>query len=119
VLVTVQIESPDARLKPGMTASCDFVVDKADDALYLPSRAVQQSGGSHFVTVLRDGKPVQVAVQVGLQGEDRTEILEGLSEGTEVVLPSLTGQSQPSDDSTRPPGPPGPPGGAGGFLRGG
>jgi len=92
VLVTVQIENPDARLKPGMTASCDFLVEKAEDTLYLPSRAVREQGEQHVVIVRRDGKQVELPVEVGILGNDRTEILEGLKEGAEVILPGLASQ---------------------------
>jgi HlyD family secretion protein len=116
VLVTVQIENPEAMLKPGMTASCDFLVERVEDTLYLPSRAIRDAGGSHVVTVLRGSEQVDVPVEIGIVGNDRTEILEGLSEGTEVVLPSLAGTSQESGGQARPPGPPG---GVGSFFRGG
>jgi HlyD family secretion protein len=101
VLVTVQIENQDARLKPGMTASCDFLVEKVNDTLYLPSRAIRDVGGRHVVTILRGSEQVDVPVEIGVVGNDRTEILEGLREGTEVVLPSLGGESQARKDQTR------------------
>jgi len=93
VMVTVQIENPDARLKPGMTAGCDFMIDKVADTLYLPGRAIRDQGGEHLVTVMRDGKQVDLPVEVGIVGNDRTEVLEGLKEGAEVILPTLVSQS--------------------------
>jgi HlyD family secretion protein len=119
VLVTVQIANPAALLKPGMTASCDFMVDKADNTLYLPSRAVRDVEGKHMVTVLQGGEPVDVPVEIGLVGNDRTGIVKGLSEGQEVVLPGLVGASQGSAAQTRQSGPPAPPGGVGSFFRSG
>jgi len=92
VLVTVQIENPEARLKPGMTASCDFLVEKVEDTLYLPSRAIREQNGEHLVTVMRNGKQVDLPVEVGIVGNDRTEILDGLREGAEVILPMLVSQ---------------------------
>jgi len=119
VLVTVRVENPGARLKPGMTASCEFLVAKADNALCLPSRAVRDSEGGHFVTVLRDKQPVGVPVQTGVASDDRTEIRQGLREGEEVVLPGLVAASQGSSAQKRDAGPPAPPGGVGSFFRGG
>ena len=117
VLVTVQIESPDALLKPGMTASCDFLVERAEDTLYLPSRAVRDVEGSHVVTILQGGKQVVVPVELGIVGDDRTEVLEGLKEGAAVALPSAVGGSQGTSRQTRQSGPPQPPGGVGSFFR--
>jgi HlyD family secretion protein len=114
VLVTVQVENANALLKPGMTASCDFLVERVEDTLYLPSRAIREVGGSHVVTLVRGREQVEAPVEIGVVGNDRTEILEGLSEGTEVVLPGLAGSSQGSSEQARPPGPPG---GVGSFFR--
>jgi len=96
VLVKVEIENPDAQLKPGMTASCEFLVNKTDNVLYLPSRAVREMGGAYLVTVQKDGRMTDVPIKVGLVGDDRIEIQEGLAEGQEVVLPGLAIGSQES-----------------------
>jgi multidrug efflux pump subunit AcrA (membrane-fusion protein) len=114
ILVTVQVENADALLKPGMTASCDFLVERVEDTLYLPSRAIREVGGSHVVTLVRGREQVEAPVEIGVVGNDRTEILEGLSEGTEVVLPGLAGSSEGSSEQARAPGPPG---GVGSFFR--
>ncbi len=119
VLVIVQLEHPGDQLKPGMTASCDFLVERVDDTLYLPSRALREVGGRHVVTVLHGAESVEVPVEVGLVGDDGTEILEGLREGAEVVLPDLVAGSQAPGGESRRSGPPPPPGGVGSFFRGG
>jgi HlyD family secretion protein len=118
VMVTVLVENAGERLKPGMTASCDFLVERADDTLYLPSRAIQETGGSYVVTLLENGRQVEAPVEIGLVGDERTEILEGVSEGAEVVLPGLLDGSSAGTQSQRS-GPPGPPGGVSSFFRGG
>ena len=115
VLVTVQIENPTARLKPGMTASCDFLVQRVEDTLYLPSRAVRDVSGTHMVTVLRGKQQAEVPVEVGVVGNERIEILEGVREGTQVVLPSLASESQERADMMRERGRRA--GGMGGFFR--
>jgi hypothetical protein len=113
--VTVQIENPTARLKPGMTASCDFLVQRVEDTLYLPSRAVRDVSGTHMVTVLRGKQQAEVPVEVGVVGNERIEILEGVREGTQVVLPSLASESQERADMMRERGRRA--GGMGGFFR--
>ncbi len=95
VLVTVEIDNPDPLLKPGMTATCDFLVAEAEDTLYLPSRAVREVSGQYMVTVREGEELVEIPIEVGLVGDERTEILQGLKEGDEVVVPSLT-QQRPS-----------------------
>jgi len=101
VLVTVQIENPDARLKPGMTASCEFLVDEAKDVVYLPSRAVRGTDQGYVVTMWKGTELAEVPVKVGLVGDDRTEITEGLSAGDEVVVPSLASAADERADWMR------------------
>jgi len=117
VLITVEIEDPDADLKPGMTASCDFLVEKVDDTLYLPSRAVQQQSGSAYVLLPQGESLVQAPVAVGLVGDDRTEILEGLKQGAQVVIPGLSGAAVEAEGDDRAEEMGRRMGGAGGFVR--
>jgi multidrug efflux pump subunit AcrA (membrane-fusion protein) len=77
-----------------MTASCEFLVNQADNVLHLPSRAVREVGGQYVVSVLKGGQVTEVPVTVGLVGDDRIEIQGGLTEGQEVVLPTLGMQSE-------------------------
>jgi multidrug efflux pump subunit AcrA (membrane-fusion protein) len=102
VLVTVGIDNPGASLKPGMTANCDFLIDRVDDVLYLPSRGVQRAGTKHTAVVIKGAQPVRVPVEVGLVGDERTEIREGLKEGDQVVLAAPGGgQPQSQEDWMR------------------
>jgi HlyD family secretion protein len=114
VLVTVEIENPGASLKPGMTATCDFLVEKADNVLFLPSRAVRGMGDRHLVTVMKNGQPTEIPVRVGLIGDERTEIREGLKEGAEVVLPGPGGSEMDPAQWMRQRGREA---GGGGFMR--
>jgi HlyD family secretion protein len=50
VPVEVEVQGHDARLMPGLTATCDFVVAEAEDTLHLPSRVVRSSGDGYVVT---------------------------------------------------------------------
>lgn len=83
--VTVEIENPDARLKPGMNATCNFIVDRKDNVLVVPTEAVKDEDGRFTVTVIKNGKQTERRVEVGLEGDQYTEILSGLKEGEEVV----------------------------------
>ena len=89
VLTTVQVSNPDKRMKPEMTATCEFLVDQVKNVLYLPNRAVEKMNGKHTVTVVTAQGLATVPVQVGLVGDENTEILAGLKEGEEVVIPQL------------------------------
>ncbi len=91
VLTTVQVKNPDKRLKPEMTTTCEFLVGQVESALYLPSRAVEKMDGKYGVMVAAGQELTTASVQVGLVGDENTEIVAGLKEGDEVIMPQLGG----------------------------
>ncbi len=119
VLVTVEITDRDPRLLPGMTTTCEFTVKQVENTLYLPSSALQRVGDGYALTVREDERNVQVPVEVGLVGDETTEILEGVREGAEVVLSGLSAApgGENSDRAQRARAMGQRMGGAGGFLR--
>lgn len=97
-LTKLHFTQPDPRIKPGMTANIDIVSASHENALSLPQRAVQKSGGREFVLIYKGvpGSAKNVSsteerdVVTGLRGSDGyVEILSGMSEGEKVVMPSL------------------------------
>ncbi len=86
IKVTVEVDNPDSRLKPGMNASCEFIVDRAEDCLYVPTEAVKEDDNGEFtVTVLEGEKQVTRKVETGITGGENTEIKSGLKDGETVV----------------------------------
>ncbi|MGO1051223.1 efflux RND transporter periplasmic adaptor subunit [Crossiella sp. CA198] len=102
---TLVLDGAPEGLKPGQSASVRIVVARAENALSVPTFTVQGSGAASRVTVLENGQPVTRTVQVGIKGEALTEITGGLTEGTQVVVPTAQGSTQPG-------------GGTGGFGGG-
>lgn len=109
--VTVEITNPDARLKPGMNATCQFIVERKEGVLMAPTEAVKDQDGKYTVMVMKDGKQVERGVEVGLAGDDSTEIVSGLKEGERVVTAVIQPQSAGAQQ--------GPGGGRGGSPLGG
>lgn len=101
VLVEVEVAKPDERFLPGLTVSCDFLVDQVEDALFVPRRAVTEvkDGTGTLKLVGEDGTATATEVQVGLQGDDTTQIVSGVDEGASVLLPKLGAGVQNSGDS--------------------
>ncbi|MCU1372865.1 MAG: efflux transporter, family, subunit [Actinomycetia bacterium] len=86
--VTVLLTQAVDKVKPGMTASAQVVIDEKDGALKVPSSAVTTQGGQSTVTLRSNGQDVRRSVVVGLVGDDSTEIVSGLKEGDTVVTSS-------------------------------
>ncbi|MHB9025458.1 MAG: efflux RND transporter periplasmic adaptor subunit [Armatimonadota bacterium] len=85
ITVTVEIDMPDTRLKPTMNASCEFITDRRVDVLLAPNEAIQETDDGATVQVMDGEKLVTRKVEVGLQGNDNSEIISGLKEGDKVV----------------------------------
>ena len=61
------------------------VVAERDGVLWLPPGAIREFGGRRFVVVEEGGVQQRVDVTLGIQGDGRVEILDGLTEGQVVI----------------------------------
>jgi len=81
----ISLDVEMANVEPGDLAKVVVVLERREDVLYLPPTAIRTFEGREFV-VVRDGDAQRrVDVKLGLESEDRVEILEGLEEGDVVV----------------------------------
>jgi macrolide-specific efflux system membrane fusion protein len=86
--VTVSLPNPPDGAKPGQTVTVAVVTGSAENAVMINSAAVTATGNRRTVTVLDSaGKQELRPVQVGLEGDDATQITSGLAAGERVVLP--------------------------------
>lgn len=84
--VTVEVDLPDARLKPGMNCTCDFTTGRKDNVLMVPNEAVKQGdNGNSTVTLLVGDKQVTREIETGLVGQDYTEVVKGLKKSDKVI----------------------------------
>jgi HlyD family secretion protein len=104
VQVEIDPADVDERLRPGMNATCEFLVEEVQNVLTVPSEAVKDVGDQTEVTVIKNMKePLweetnqeKRKVEVGLRGDEKTEIKEGLKQGENVVtqiIQPITAQS--------------------------
>lgn len=70
-----------------MGADVAFVRGSKDNVLLVPTKAIQQDGLTSYVMVLREGKWERVEVKVGANGNNQTEIVSGLSEDEQILVP--------------------------------
>lgn len=69
-------------IKIGMTGDVTFTLRKQFNVLYAPSTYVKSDGKKKYLYVMRNNKKEKVYVKIGLEGDNRTEIVDGLAEGT-------------------------------------
>ena len=106
VEIRFRVPSPPAFLRPDMTISVETVTGKKDSTLVLPTEAVREPDGSKpWVLVARDGVARRSEVRTGLAGIGKIEIVEGLAEGEQAILPA-SGALDGDTVRIRPPKPP-------------
>ncbi len=89
--VSLQIEQRGRTLPAGMTANVSLIVAQKDNVLMVPNRAIRTQGRARVVEVeTAAGTYERRQVRVGLSNDQMSEIVEGLSEGEQVVIPSTT-----------------------------
>lgn len=109
--VKVALTSPSPELRPGMTASAEIVTETRESTLAVPLQSVavrtpeqlvgpggdttalgelelDREGFANVVWVVEGGRAVARGVRTGIQSDSAIEVLEGLSEGDQVVTGS-------------------------------
>ncbi|MBB6051393.1 efflux RND transporter periplasmic adaptor subunit [Armatimonas rosea] len=88
--VKIAVTEHDRRLRPGMTANVDILLNKKDNVVVLPAEALRP--GNKVVVVTGTGKKAakeERQVTLGLKDDARVEILSGLKPGDQVEVPKL------------------------------
>lgn len=81
--VTIKIDDPGWRLKPGMFVRVKILADQHVDVLLIPKIALLEDDE---VFTVQDSVATRVALTLGLQDADFTEIRDGLTPGDLVVI---------------------------------
>ncbi|MBW1677651.1 MAG: efflux RND transporter periplasmic adaptor subunit [Deltaproteobacteria bacterium] len=84
--VEIQVDNRDYRLKPGMFARVNLVVQRRNGVLLLSKDSLLRESGPTRVFIHDNGKASLREVSLGLEGEQNVEVLGGLEEGDEVIV---------------------------------
>ncbi|WP_199509275.1 efflux RND transporter periplasmic adaptor subunit [Nucisporomicrobium flavum] len=88
--VTLSLDKVPAGAKPGQTVSVSVVTGEVAGALSVTSAAVTTVGNRHTVTVVANGVQETRQVEIGLEGDQVTQIISGLTAGEQVVIRTTT-----------------------------
>ncbi|GIE94955.1 efflux RND transporter periplasmic adaptor subunit [Paractinoplanes rishiriensis] len=111
--VTLTLDNVPAGAKVGQTVSVSVVTGSVAGATYVNAAAITTVGDRHTVTVVANGVQETRAVEVGLVGDQATQITSGVQAGEQVVVKATTGTSGGGEREE------GPGGGFGGLNGGG
>ena len=89
--VSVDIQLPEGTsLRLGSNADVEIIVAKRSKVLSVPSKSVFNIEEEDYVYVAQGRRAVLTKVEIGLEGEAYTEILNGLSQGQQVIVSPST-----------------------------
>ena len=128
--VVISAPNADLKLKPGLTANVTIFTAEKNNVLSVPSKAlrytptvetigkkykIQDCQGKNKVWTLEGNVIKAHAVQIGISDGSRTEIISGISNGTQVITELKEIMSESEGEATqsgteRSPFAPGPPG---------
>jgi len=93
----IYIPNPGRLLKPGMFSKLEVVLSEKPEALVIPRHAVVEERGTKSVFIVKGNQALRKSVVTGHEQDQLVEVLEGLSEGDQVVV---RGQEMLKDRST-------------------
>lgn len=107
--VTLDVDDPENVLLPAMTARVEINTAEKNDALVVPLSTLKtDTNGSYVIVKNDDGTQENRYVSTGIYSDEYVEILDGLSEGEQVVSTyvakaSTTSSSKKNDRGGPPP----------------
>lgn len=82
--------------KIGMSATCEIIIESAEDVVAVPVEAIQTSDeGKYVIVINEDGTTTNTIVETGISSDAYIEIKSGITENTTVQV------EESSDDSTK------------------
>jgi len=86
VEVKLRVQDPPGYLRQDMTVSVDIEVARSAGAVVVPADAVHDANSLQpWVLAVDGGRATRRAVKLGLKGDGRMEVLEGVAPGDHLI----------------------------------
>lgn len=79
-------KDPPDFIRSGMNASVNYITEKKEGALLVPSDAVFTIKGEKYLLIKSNGRPVERRVEVGISSDKKLEILSGIDQDDVVLI---------------------------------
>ena len=98
----ILLDTKSNAILPNMGVSASIITNTKNDALLVSSSAVKSDdSGNNYVQILKNEKPVDQSVEIGLASDSQTEITSGLKEGDTVITSTTSAATTKSSTSTQ------------------
>ncbi len=88
--LTVRLEAPDPRLRPGMSANFRVEVERLPNSIVIPAEAVFDKGGRIVAYVLANGGFEERSLEIARRGDGEVLVARGLKQGERIALKDPT-----------------------------
>jgi len=93
--VTVAVNNYKLKLRPGMLVTCEIIVNKKENSIVIPKKAVFYKKSTPYVYILQEGNIVKLKeIELGIEMENEYEIISGVSESDIVVTQGIENISE-------------------------
>ena len=83
--ISVSIDNPDGKLKSGMFAEIEIIFGVNKNGIAIKNTSIMNEDGLFSVFVNNEGIAEKRNIQVGIQDEEYTEILDGVKSSDQVI----------------------------------
>lgn len=92
--MTVTLDNPDARLRPGMSTNVRIATDRIPNAIIIPADALFHKEGRSVAYILHGSKFDERQIEVERRSGDQLLISKGLQPGDRIALQDPTAKQQ-------------------------
>lgn len=90
--ITSEIDNADRKLLPNVNVNVSIITARHDNSLTVSREAVHDVEGKRYVYQIADDKLQAKEVETGLSSLTRVEIVNGISDGSQIALGAANGQ---------------------------
>jgi len=91
----------EEKLLSGLTADIEIIAQQKENVIQIPLKYISYQKNKPFVKVLQNNQIIEKEITTGIEGENNIEILSGLKESEQIVLPEVTLQDMSARDVRR------------------
>lgn len=85
-ITVISIENTEGKLKPDMTTNVTILLNKRENVVAVPNRAIKRQHGKKMVYLLENGKSIGRTIETGSRDSYYTEVIKGISENDRVII---------------------------------